>query len=60
MLRSILKLKRRRPGVTSVEYAIMLALMLAVALVAIHSLGVQTHLSWNRSNTKLRSVNFGS
>jgi Flp pilus assembly pilin Flp len=45
---------------TSVEYAIMLALVLIITIGAIGFLGTRTQQSWTNSNNSLSTVNFGS
>ena len=50
----------RTNAATTVEYAVLLALILMVMFAAIALVGQQTSASWNNSNTLLQGVNFGS
>lgn len=50
----------RTNAATSVEYAVLLALILMVVFAAIALVGQRTSASWNNSNTSLQGVNFGS
>jgi Flp pilus assembly pilin Flp len=47
-------------AVTSVEYAVMLALILGIILIAITLLGTNTKAMWTNNSTSLQGVGFGS
>lgn len=47
-------------AVTSVEYAVVLALLLMVAFAAIALFGNNTNQTFTKNNDSLKSVNFGS
>jgi Flp pilus assembly pilin Flp len=47
--------RRRRRGVTSTEYAVMLALMLGVAMTAINCLGRSTQQTFQRTRNAIPS-----
>jgi pilus assembly protein Flp/PilA len=47
-------------GVTAVEYAVMLAMILMACIVTIGALGVQNNSLWNNIRGQLTSVGFGS
>jgi len=51
---------RLQEGATAVEYAVMLALILMIAIGAIALLGQQTSASWTNSKNSLQSVGFGA
>jgi len=52
----ILNFLRREDGPTAVEYAVMLALIIAVCIAAIGSLGNNTREMFNDSGDKLNSA----
>ncbi|HVJ85043.1 MAG TPA: Flp family type IVb pilin [Caulifigura sp.] len=52
----ILKFLRSEDGPTAVEYAVMLALIIAVCIAAIGSLGNNTRQMFNDNNDKLNSA----
>ena len=52
----ILDFLRREDGPTAVEYAVMLALILAVCIVAIGAIGTNTALLFNDSGDKLNAA----
>jgi Flp pilus assembly pilin Flp len=54
------KIVTQEDAATSVEYAIMLALVLMITIGAAGFLGTRTQQSWNNSNNSLSNVNFGS
>ena len=54
------RIANRDDAATSVEYAVMLALVLMITITAIALLGSRTQQSWNNSNNSLSTVNFGS
>jgi pilus assembly protein Flp/PilA len=56
----VARLWREENAATSVEYAVMLALILAVILGAVAVLGQDTKQVWTSNNTQLNSVGFGS
>ena len=61
LMRKLLRrLLWRNEATTSVEYAIMLALVLMVVLGAVVMLGVQTKTTWENSNSNLADYGFGS
>jgi Flp pilus assembly pilin Flp len=47
-------------AVTSVEYAVVLALLLMVAFAAIALFGNNTNQTFTKNNDSLKAVNFGS
>ncbi|MBI3837723.1 MAG: Flp family type IVb pilin [Planctomycetia bacterium] len=51
---------RRTDAATSVEYAVMLALILMVVFGAVASLGTKNNQSWTNTNNSLGVVNAGS
>ena len=51
---------RQTDAATSVEYAVVLALILMTVFSAVALVGQKTSQSWSNSNTSLQSVNFGS
>jgi pilus assembly protein Flp/PilA len=55
----LLKLFRREEAATAVEYAVMLALIILVAIAAIANFGLQTSTSWHNSTEELKNVHFG-
>jgi len=57
-MRYLLKLLREQEAATSVEYAVMLGLILAVVLVAIEALGSQSGGMWGNIEGDLRNVGF--
>jgi pilus assembly protein Flp/PilA len=57
-MRFLLKLLREQEAATAVEYAVMLGLILAVALVAIGALGSQSGGMWGNIEGDLRNVGF--
>jgi len=57
-MRYFLKLLREQEAATAVEYAVMLGLILAVALVAIGALGSQSGGMWGNIEGDLRNVGF--
>jgi pilus assembly protein Flp/PilA len=56
MKRFLLNFLRREDGPTAVEYAVMLALIVATCLVSIGLLSTQTGNSFNNSAAQLNSV----
>jgi pilus assembly protein Flp/PilA len=52
----ILRFLRSEDGPTAVEYAVMLALIIAVCIAAIGSLGNNTRAMFNDNNDKLNSA----
>lgn len=52
----ILNFLRREDGPTAVEYAVMLALIIAVCIAAIGAVGHNTRLLFNDSSGKLNSA----
>jgi Flp pilus assembly pilin Flp len=60
MRKALARLFSRDEGVTSVEYAVMLALLLAVMLAAIKVVGDNTRTSLQNSNSTLQTKGFGS
>ena len=60
MQRLIRSLLCDEAAATSVEYAVMLALILGVVFGSIALLGQDTLLVWNNNNNSLQSVGFGS
>jgi len=57
-MRYLLRLLREQEAATAVEYAVMLGLILAVALVAIGALGSQSGGMWGNIEGDLRNVGF--
>jgi pilus assembly protein Flp/PilA len=57
-MRFLLRLLREQEAATAVEYAVMLGLILAVALVAIGALGSQSGGMWGNIEGDLRNVGF--
>lgn len=55
-MRRIREFLRREDGPTSVEYAVMLALIIAVCIAAIGAVGNNTRLLFNDSSGKLNSA----
>jgi Flp pilus assembly pilin Flp len=47
-------------GATAVEYAVMLALILGVILIAVTLVGTNTKQLWTTNQTSLQGVGFGS
>jgi pilus assembly protein Flp/PilA len=47
---------RREDGPTAVEYAVMLALIIAACIAAIGALGNSARLMWNDNGAKLNSA----
>lgn len=45
----------REDGATAVEYAVMLALIIATCLIAIGSMGSSTKQMWQNNNTQLNN-----
>lgn len=60
MYRSVSRFLRRKDAATSVEYAVVLALILMVCFSAIALFGSKTSASFTNSNNSLQTVNFGS
>jgi pilus assembly protein Flp/PilA len=58
--RALGRFTRDSSAATSVEYAVMLALILGVILVSITLLGSNTKQLWTTNNTSLQGVGFGS
>jgi pilus assembly protein Flp/PilA len=56
MINPIRKFLREEDGPTAVEYAVMLALIVAVCLVSINSMATETADSFDTSATELSSV----
>ena len=57
-MRPLLEILRNEEAVTSVEYAVVLALILMAILGAIGSLGAQTGGMWGSINSDLEDVGF--
>jgi pilus assembly protein Flp/PilA len=55
-MQRIINFLRREDGPTSVEYAVMLALIIAVCIAAIGAVGNNTRLLFNDSGSKLNSA----
>ncbi len=55
-MRRILDFLRREDGPTAVEYAVMLALIIAVCIAAIGAVGNNTRMMFNDNNDKLNSA----
>ena len=55
----LLRILRRDEGATSVEYAVILALILAVVVVGISAFGTQTGGLWGGIDDKLEATEFG-
>ena len=55
-MRRIINFLRREDGPTAVEYAVMLALIIAVCIAAIGSVGMNTRGMFNDNNDKLNSA----
>lgn len=55
-MRRILNFLRSEDGPTAVEYAVMLALIIAVCIAAIGAVGNNTRLLFNDSGDKLNSA----
>ena len=49
-------LRREENGATAVEYAVMLALIIAVCIAAVGGLGLASRDMWNDNGTKLQSA----
>jgi pilus assembly protein Flp/PilA len=60
MSRLLLRLFWDEDGPTAVEYAVMLALIVGVCLVAITTMGQQTSATFEDSNTKINTAIAGS
>jgi pilus assembly protein Flp/PilA len=60
MLHRIISFWRRDEGATAVEYAVMLALIIMMAIGAVFTLGQSTFASFSTSNTELTTAGFGS
>jgi pilus assembly protein Flp/PilA len=60
MRRRILRFLRAEDGPTAVEYAVLLALILASIMIAIGAVGTQTGGMWGNIETELTNVGFGS
>jgi pilus assembly protein Flp/PilA len=56
----LLRFLRNDEAATAVEYAVMLALILLVAIAAIASFGQQTSTVWSNNNSELENVHFGA
>jgi pilus assembly protein Flp/PilA len=56
MINLLRKLLREEEGPTAVEYAVMLALIVAVCLVSIHSMATETANSFDESAAELNSA----
>ena len=54
--RKIVSFLRREDGPTAVEYAVMLALIVVVCLVAITSLGQQSNNTFSNTSVKLKAA----
>jgi pilus assembly protein Flp/PilA len=48
--------RREDEGATAVEYAVMLALIIAVCIVAVGGLGLASRDMWNDNGTRLQSA----
>ena len=59
-MRPLIEILRSEEGATSVEYAVVLALILIVVMGAIGSFGAQTGGLWGGINTDLEEVGFGN
>ena len=60
MFRNVLRFLRDTEAATSVEYAVMLALVLAAVIAGIQTLGTGTGGMWGGIQTDLSAVGFGS
>lgn len=60
MVRHLYNLVRQEEGATAVEYAVMLALILAVIIGSITSFGAQEGQGWNRIADSLTANGLGS
>jgi Flp pilus assembly pilin Flp len=58
-MRPLIEIIRSEEGATSVEYAVVLALILMAVMGAIGSFGAQTGGLWGGMNTDLQEVGFG-
>jgi Flp pilus assembly pilin Flp len=58
--RALGRLWRDNAAVTSVEYAVMLALILGIILVSIKLLGTNTKQLWTNNSTTLQGAGLGS
>ncbi len=56
----VARLLRDEAAATSVEYAVMLALILGVIFGSIAIVGQDTKQVWQQNNTSMQSVGFGS
>jgi len=56
----LIEILRNEEGATSVEYAVVLALILIAVMGAIGSFGAQTGGLWGGINTDLEEVGFGN
>ena len=54
-MKQILRFLAEEDGPTAVEYAVMLALIIAVCIVAIQAVGVQASSSFNESQSELNT-----
>ena len=59
-MRPLIEILRSEGGATSVEYAVVLALILMAVMGAIGSFGSQTGGLWGGINTDLEEVGFGN
>jgi Flp pilus assembly pilin Flp len=55
--RAVGRFCRQTSAVTSVEYAVMLALILGIMLAAIHLLSIQNRALWVNNNIQLQRTN---
>ncbi|MGC4001921.1 MAG: Flp family type IVb pilin [Pirellulales bacterium] len=60
MTDSIKKFLRDDDGTTSVEYAVMLAMILIAVIAAIGTVGTQTGGMWGKNQSQLQDAGFGS
>ena len=59
LLTALRRFWRQTLGVTSVEYAMLLACILAVALVAVKTMGEANYALWIRNNLRLEQFHLG-
>jgi Flp pilus assembly pilin Flp len=59
-MRPLLEILRNEEGATSVEYAVVLALILMAVMGAIGSFGAETGGLWSGINGDLEEVGFGN
>jgi pilus assembly protein Flp/PilA len=59
-MRRMLRIIREEDATTSVEYAVMLAMIIMVCIGTVAAFGGQTGSLWGSTNTKLNSAGFGA